>query len=189
MCNSTASVCSSSRLILSSDIDAAQLRLDLPIAEAPVVSSDALCSPAICVASELVGLAVAEHRASAGHSSAFFGLIVLLPAYSGCSSASSALPSSCRRLLTQPSGYLDAQILSLCGWVLRFYGPMPAPSGSMIACGMFGKSCEGPAGRRLPDCFSAAEALLFLQRGLRRRVISNAAATLRSSCASSSLTL
>ena len=175
---------------LSSNIDAAQLRLVPPIAEAPVVSSDALCSPAIYVASELVGLAVAAHRASAGHSSASFGRIALLPAYSGCSSASSALPSSsCRRLPTQPSGYLGVKILSLCGWVFRFYGPLPAPSGSMIACGMFGKSCEGPAGRRLPDCFSAAEALLFLQRGLRRRVISNAAATLRSSCASSSLTL
>ena len=66
---------------LSSNIDAAQLRLVPPIAEAPVVSSDALCSPAIYVASELVGLAVAAHRASAGHSSAFFGLIALHSAF------------------------------------------------------------------------------------------------------------
>ena len=35
-------------LILSSDNDAAQVRLVLPSTEAPVISRDALCSPAIC---------------------------------------------------------------------------------------------------------------------------------------------
>ena len=46
--NSSASV---NRSYLSSDNDTAQLRLVLPIAKAPVVSRDALCSPAIAMCS------------------------------------------------------------------------------------------------------------------------------------------
>ena len=74
-------------------------------------------SPAICVASELVGLAVAEHRASAGHSSAFLGLIALLPAYSGCSYL----------VDTSSPSRLDT-------WVLKFCRCVAGSSGSMSRC-------------------------------------------------------